>query len=594
MTGLAASPGKERHGLLFAGFVGLAFAIFASHLRDGYLSDDFQYVLWARRSIGTLLAHLTIASYPRVLRPLPAFAWLLSRLAAGPLWLHLLALAIHGVNSALIFVIARKWGTPRSTAFLLGFLFLAFPLSGETVLWLSSGFDLWATFFALLAVAALQDEKGIGLGLLFYALALLCKESVFCLPLALLLLVPRLRWRLLPFFATAGLYLAARLLLFGGLGGYRDHLGRTVATQLHPGAFLHALLVQVPARILAPVPVESRWALGCLIALSLLLLAGFAASAFRPRSLPLAAAVFVAAVLPAAPLLRVEWDLQGARLLYLPLALALAALARFARPPAKIANLTGALLAVYWLTAALLNGRHWSEASHQASQTLSAMKALQSRYPPGSTVLVDALDTDQGAYVFRNGLPEAAKLAGLRRDLQWLRGTVARLGTAAGGDLESLLFEIGTDEQGAPLDWTACETSLLASRQPGTSLRLMPASAQSWLSAAVPIAQPGCHEITLSTSCGKETGVLFWKTSEGVPFTTMRSRDFRTSREPLPVRLDGLDAPSRLWVRIDLDQPIAAGCWGSLALSGCPQPCDPATSRSGRISPPPGEVRRSL
>jgi hypothetical protein len=574
MTGLAANPGKERHGLLLlGGFAGLAVAIFASHLRDGYLSDDFQYVLWARRSIGTLLAHLTIASYPRVLRPLPAFAWLLSRLAAGPLWLHLLALAIHGVNSALICGIARKWGAPRATAVLLGFLFLAFPLSGEPVLWLSCGFDLWATCFALLAVAALQDEKGIGLGLLFYALALLCKESVFCLPLALLLLVPRLRWRLLPFFATAGLYLAARLLLFKGIGGYRDHLGRTVATQLHPGAFLHALLVQVPARILAPVPVESRWALGCLIVLSLLLLGGFAASAFRPRYLPLGAAVFVAAVLPAAPLLRVEWDLQGARLLYLPLALALAALARFARPPAKIAHLTGALLAVYWLAAALLNGRHWSEASHQASQTLDAMKALQSRYPLGSTVLVDALDTDQGAYVFRNGLSKAAELAGLRRDLQWRRGTVAQLGAAVGGDLGSLLFEIGTDEQGAPLDWTACETSLLAARQPGTSLRLTPASAQSWLSAAVPIAQPGCHAITLSTSCSKEMGVLFWKTSEGAPFTTMRSRNFRISREPLPIRLDGLDAPSRLWVRIDLDQPMAAGCWGTVELRDCPEIC---------------------
>ena len=165
---------RARYGFLF---VILACGIFASHLRDGYLSDDFLYVAWARRSLATLLAHLTIASYPQVLRPLPAFAWLLSRLASGPLWLHLLALAVHGANSALLFAISRKWGAARSTAFILGFLFLVFPLSGEIVLWLSSGFDLWAAFFALLAVAALQKEQGIGLGLLFYALALLCKES---------------------------------------------------------------------------------------------------------------------------------------------------------------------------------------------------------------------------------------------------------------------------------------------------------------------------------------------------------------------------------------------------------------------------------
>ena len=562
MTGLIPSPGrKERHGLLFAGFLGFALVIFASHLRDGYLSDDFQYVLWARRSVVTLLAHLTTASYPQVLRPLPAFAWLFSRLAAGPLWLHLLALAIHGANSALICGIARKWGAPRSIAILLGFLFLAFPLSGETVLWLSSGFDLWATCLALLTVAALQEEKGIGLGLLFYTLALFCKESALCLPLALLLLFPRLRWRSLPFFATAGLYLAARLVLFGGLGGYRDSLGRTVATQLHPIAFLHSLILQLPARILAPLPVESRLALGGMIAISLILLLGLA-SAFRPLKAPLVAvAVFVAAILPAAPLLRVEWDLQGARLLYLPLALALAALARFTRPVPRIAHLAGAFLAVYWLIAAILNGLHWSAASHKAIQTLDAMNALQSRVPAGSTVLVDALDTYQGAYVFRNGLPEAAELAGLRRDLQWKRGTVALLGASADADLGSRLFEIGVDEKGSPVDWTACDRSLFASPEPGVSLSLIPASTQTWLSTPIQI-PPGCHAITLATACGKATGTLFWKTSERASFTTMRSREFRLSGEPLPIRLGRLDAPSRLWVRIDTDRRMDPRCLG--------------------------------
>jgi hypothetical protein len=592
MTGLIPSPSrKERRGFLFAGFLGLALAIFASHLRDGYLSDDFQYVLWARRSVGTLLAHLTTASYPQVLRPLPAFAWLLSRLAAGPLWLHLLALAIHGANSALICGIARKWGAPRSIAILLGFLFLAFPLSGETVLWVSSGFDLWATCLALLAVAALQEEKGIGLGLLFYTLALLCKESALCLPLALLLLFPRLRWRSLPFFATAGLYLAARLVLFGGLGGYRDPLGRTVATQLHPIAFLRALVLQLPARILAPVPVESRLALGCMIAFSLILLLGLT-SAFRPLKASLvAAAVFVAAILPAAPLLGVEWDLQGARLLYLPLALALAALARLTRPATRIANLTGALLAVYWLIATLLNGLHWSGASHKAIRTLDAMKALQSKYPAGSTVMVDALNTYQGAYVFRNGLPEAAELAGLRRDLQWKRGTVALLGASARADLGSRLFEIGIDEKGSPVDWTTCEASLFASPEPGVSLSLTPASTQSWLSTPIQI-PAGCHAITLSTACGQASGALFWKTSERAPFTTMRSREFRLSGEPLPLRLGRLNAPSRLWMRIDLDQPAAPNCLKAFELSGASGPCDRAVSPDP-VSPAPGEARRS-
>jgi hypothetical protein len=560
---------KARYGLLF---VILACGIFASHLRDGYLSDDFQYVVWARRSLATLLAHLTISSYPQVLRPLPAFAWLLSRFASGPIWLHVFALVIHGANSALLFTISRKWGAARSTAFILGFLFLVFPLSGEAVLWLSSGFDLWAAFFALLAVAALQKEKGIGLGLLFYALALLCKESALCLPLALLILFPRLRWRIVPFFLTAGLYLAERFFLFGGIGGYKDQFGRTVVTQFHPGAFLRSLAVQVPARILAPVPVESRLAFGCMIILSLILLCGFGVSGFHPRKAGLTAAgVFVAAILPAAPLLRVEWDLQGARLLYLPLALALVALARFTRPPTKIAMVSGAVLAGYWTIAAVLNGSHWSAASQEVRQTLDAMKTLQSRFPSGTTVLVDAPDTYQGAYVFRNGLSEAAELAGLRRDLHWRRGTAALLGPGAGRDLGVRVFEIGVDESGNPADWTACGRSLFTSPGPGTPLSLEPVSAQSWVSTPVPIAETGCHSVTLSTACGENTGALFWKTTEKAPFTTMRARNLRLSGEPLPVRLSGLGSPSKLWLRIDLDRPMAATCWGPVELRRCPE-----------------------
>ncbi|HTG32857.1 MAG TPA: hypothetical protein VLB76_07970 [Thermoanaerobaculia bacterium] len=557
---------RARYGFLF---IILACGIFASHLRDGYLSDDFLYVAWARRSLATLLAHLTISSYPQVLRPLPALAWLLSRLAAGPLWLHVLALAVHGANSGFLFAISRKWGAARSTAFILGFLFLVFPLSGEVVLWLSSGFDLWAAFFALLAVTALQKEKGIGLGLLFYALALLCKESALCLPLVLLLLFSRLRWRIVPFLLTAGLYLAARFALFGGIGGYKDHFGRTVVTQFHPGAFLRALAVQVPVRILAPVPVESRLAFGGMIVLSLILLCGFGASGFRPRKALLAAAgVFVAAILPAAPLLRVEWDLQGARLLYLPLALALVALARFTCPPTRIATVSGTVLAGYWMIAAVLNGSHWSTASQEVRQTLNTMKAFHSRFPAGATILVDAPDTYQGAYVFRNGLSEAAELAGLRRDLHWRRGTVALLGPGTRRDLGVRVFEIGVDG-----DWTACERSLFTLPRQGTPLSLVPASAQSWVSIPVTIAETGCHSVTLSTSCGENTGTLFWKTTGAAPFTTMRSRDLKLSGESLPVRLSSLGSPSKLWLRIDLDRPMAAACWGPVELGRCPVSC---------------------
>lgn len=106
-------------------------------------------------------------------------------------------------------------------------------------------------------MAAVQRSR-FWAGVLFYALTLLCKESAICVPLALLLLFPYLWRRIVPFFLVMLGYLAVRFALFGGIGGYRDALGHPVATQIHPGAVLRALLVQVPARMLAPVPVESR------------------------------------------------------------------------------------------------------------------------------------------------------------------------------------------------------------------------------------------------------------------------------------------------------------------------------------------------
>ena len=72
--------------------------------------------------------------------------------------------------------------------------------------------------------------------------------------------------------------------------------------------------------------------------------------------------------------------------------------------------------------------------------------------------------------------------------------------------------------------------------------------------------------MTLSTSCGENTGTLFWKTTDAAPFTTMRSRDLKLSGEPLPVRLSGLGSPSKLWLRIDLDRPLAVTCWGPAEL----------------------------
>jgi hypothetical protein len=587
LRGLRTAGKQDGAILLFlAGLV-----IFGSHLQDGYLSDDFLFVLWAKRSLATLLAKLTFDSYPQVIRPLPALAWMLSRRASGSLLLHGLSLMVHAANSVLVLILSRRWKAPDRMPLMLGALFLVFPLSGEAVLWLSCEFDLWATFFSLLAVLALQSseaaEKLSWLGLTFYALALLCKESAFALPLVLLLLFPTIKRRALPFFGLMGIYLTVRFLLFSGLGGYKDQLGQPVVLQGNPLAnmldFARALLAQIPLRILAPVPVESRFAIGLMAGISLVLLATIAWNSERTlQSALLAAGVFVIALLPAAHLLRIDWDLQGSRLIYLPFALALAALARFFRPRGKLAAASGAMLAFCWLVAAMFNGRAWTRAGVEARNTVKAMERFQTGLPSGSTVLVDTLDTCKGAYVFRNALSEAAELKGLRRDLRWKRGTAALLGAEAESELGARLFEIGFDDRGRATDRTGCERSLGEAVSRGDALLFLPSPkvpssqpARRWLAETAP-AESACQRLMLSIACkdsGSRMGTLFWKSREEEPFTTMKAREFKLSAAPLPVRISGLPPRARLWLRIDLAQPMASDCWRPIVLSPCPSSC---------------------
>jgi hypothetical protein len=593
------TAGKQ-HGAILLFLAGLV--IFGSHLQDGYLSDDFLFVLWAKRSLATLLAKLTVKSYPQVIRPLPALAWMLSRCASGSLLLHGLSLMVHAANSVLVLILSKRWKAPDLMALILGALFLVFPLAGEAVLWLSCGFDLWATFFSLLAILTLQSSEAARkiswIGVTFYALALLCKESAFALPLALPFLFPTIRRRTLPFFGLMAIYLTVRLMLFRGLGGYKDKLGQPVVLQgnllANIQTFARALLAQIPLRILAPMPVESHVAIGLMAGMSLVLLATIAWSSERLlRSAILAASVFVIALLPAAHLVRIEWDLQGSRLIYLPFALALTALARSLRPTGKLAGASGVILASCWLVAAILNGKSWTRAGAEARNTIKAMERFQPGLPSGSTVLVDTLDTFRGAYVFRNGLSEAAELDGLRRDLGWKRGTAALLGAGAESELGSRLFEIGFDDQGHATDWTRCERSLGEAVPRGDALPFVPSPevppsqpARRWL-AETTTAESTCQRLMLSMSCpdgGSRTGTLFWKNEEREPFTTMKAREFKLSSAPLPVRISGLAPRAKLWLRIDLDQPMASDCWRPLMLAPCPSSCADVSQAAARAA----------
>jgi hypothetical protein len=582
--------GLQRHReaqapLAVAALMVLPVILFARHLTDGLLSDDFLYARWANESFSTLILRLTVDSYPKVLRPVLAPLWLLSGSAPGVVAMHLLSLLLHGAIAALLFQMARRFGSPFSLALLLALLFLMFPLSGEATLWLSGGFDLWSSAFVLLALAVLEVSSGefaLGGSVLFFILALLSKESVFCVPLAFLL-IPHVRLRrALPLMASALVYLAVRITLFRGVGGYTSDVPDLFSWSRITG-FVRVLLLQMPARILVPTVSNDSLFRGAVLGFSVLLLGAFLLLSFRALGIAAALAAFILGALPAASIIRVEWDLQGGRLVYLPMILSLLTLSAFPRSGKnRLGLLAGAGMVLLWTVLSIHNAGRWTEAQRHVKQTMAAMSRTQKTFPPGATVLVDTLDTFEGAYVFRNGLPEAAMREGLRSDLHWQRGTPAGVRPSARERLGTSLFALAPTDSGESTDLTQCFALLSRANSPMESRPAMPVAA--------PMAEKGgaifgpftadgrhCMVATIANKCPLEgeTRKLFWKDDGEREFETMRSVEVRIEgNSAMRVLLKPNSAvQGNLWLRIDSTRPEDHSCYFPVLVGDCPVAC---------------------
>lgn len=583
----------------------LGVLLYLPSLSVGLLSDDFLYLAWARDGVGEVLRHLTVDSYPRTVRPLPGLAWWLGALlpAAGAVLLHALSALLHGLVAALVTALGRRLGAAVPVALGAGLLFAAFPLATEAVSWLSASFDLWATALALGALCSISGSGDDGrrrevaaAGL--FALALLAKESVLLLPLAVLLLHGRRRrvGAAAGTGAVAVAYLLTRWAFLGGLGGYTDAAGRSLAASVSPGHLVRTLALQIPHRLL--VPVKDPGALYApILAGSVLLLAGLAVLLGlhrHPRRLAAAAGLFLVGLAPAAPILGVEWQHEGARLLYFPVALLTVGLARtvdlgFLRSPAgptarRAAAGAFAALLVVWSWAALDNQRSWRQAGRIADDARTALAALPARWPAGATVLLDLPDTHQGAYVFRNGLPQAAELAGARGDLAVQRGTSAAVDPAeAAARLGRDLFVVGLADEGRPVDLTPCEARLRAkAARTGVGTRAARPDARTFVTTASVGDDPPVVYLTFDpdplqgpVGAAPVPGTLHWRPDDE-PFTVSRSR--RATVSPpggpaTPVRLPRDLPPGTLEVRWTPDAPGMHGARLSIRFESSPPEC---------------------
>ncbi|MCC7168387.1 MAG: hypothetical protein IT565_12545 [Rhodospirillales bacterium] len=142
----------------------------------------------------------------------------------APWAFHIGSLLLHGANTALVWLLARRlWpqADPLSWGLAAG-LFAFHPTKVESVAWISGATDPLLTLFVLLAMLGYLSGR-FGLALLAFAAALLVKETAAML-LFVLALLSRLRegavpWRRLALFLLALLaYLGLRQWALGGEG----------------------------------------------------------------------------------------------------------------------------------------------------------------------------------------------------------------------------------------------------------------------------------------------------------------------------------------------------------------------------------------
>lgn len=618
-------PAERSRGIFLAAVVAI---LYGRTVGIGFLSDDFLYLAWASDSFGTLVSRLTTESYPRTLRPLLAPLWWLSATLGSAAVIRVVSLSAHLANSYLVHRLAARPGSSPFGPLAAGTLFAAFPLSPEAVAWPSGAFDLVACLCALGSLSLLprdqswtteEARKRSWLAVCLYGVGLFAKESILLLPVVAFLLFGRSVRRGAWGMTCVGTgYLALRFSLFGGPGGYLSSDGGSLLSLSRLPSVLsaaaHTLALQIPHRVLVPAKDSGSLELPLLAASVVLLIGLFAGGRIRKpvASLIRSSSAFLTALLPVMPILGVEWHHEGSRLLYFPFAVVVIGLSRaFIDCNRMGRTATGGLL-VLWAVTTWINTESWVRAGHAVDKTLEAVVRVEHQLPTGALVLVDTPESVEGAYVFRNGLPQAVDMLALRRNLAWHRGTSAMLGPLATDRLGRDLFVIQPGDNGEPLDLTECEHALFGAKMAAnqnaiaTTLRAeteLAGSVISFTTISERLDQRQVFVRVTGSDCTTETmisGTLYWRDPSAAPFTVDRSRAVQfeaggapTKIRPTPVRLPPLSGFDRIQLRLDLDRALPTPCLPVLVVLPLPKICSvhqpleafPQTREPTRLSP---------
>lgn len=209
---------------------------YAPALRGPFFWDDAGWIrdnLTLRSLAGLWQIWFEPQAVPQYV-PLVFTSFWLERLCFGPnpLPMHIVNLALHLANSALLLIILRRLQVPG--ALLAAALFALHPVHVESVAWITERKDILSAFFSLLCVLAWVrwlergEWRAYAWTLLGFTAAMLSKSIASTLPLSLLLLT----WWHAPQRLRRALPLLLPLLLIGaGIGlvvRWREQTGYTV------------------------------------------------------------------------------------------------------------------------------------------------------------------------------------------------------------------------------------------------------------------------------------------------------------------------------------------------------------------------------
>jgi len=253
---------------------------FAGTLHSPLIFDDYTHIDdMAHATWRGLLASFTIPSRRIFFRPVGFISYWLDYKWAGhdPFRWHLTSLAVHAVNSGLIYVLLRQLRMARLAAGVGALVFALHASRAEAVCWTDARFDLLSTLFVILCLVLLNCYLDTNrawlflLSILSCALAIFAKEAAFCVPLLVLCLIPFRDTQFRPRLIRAAIVMsvvciagfAYRWWVLEGFGGYAVVNQRPVLADFNFLRITKALFFRLWALLYFPInwSVEPGWLL---------------------------------------------------------------------------------------------------------------------------------------------------------------------------------------------------------------------------------------------------------------------------------------------------------------------------------------------